>query len=172
MRIQNYNAERAEKSKQENDSIVQHNNKIERVGFYIKSILLIIMSLCVITMCVCVVGVLITEPDMATSPIVFSMILVTGCSLLLVMGFLLTRKKPKYLSNTHYDNMETKYHRLTTNYKVVRMNVDEKNNISCLCEDSERCVSAFVLKPGKVKTSSNIKAPVLDVQYDCLWLPA
>ena len=117
MRIQNYNAERAEKSKQENDSIVQHNNKIERVGFYIKSILLIIMSLCVIAMCVCVVGVLITEPDMANSPIVFGMILATGCSLLLVMGFLLTRKKPTYLSKTHYDNMETKYHRLSTNYR-------------------------------------------------------
>lgn len=172
MRIQNYNAERAEKSKQENDAIVQHNNKIEKIVFYIKSILLIIMSLCVIAMCVCVIGILITEPDMTNSPILLGTILVTGCSLVLVMGFLITRKKPKYLSNTHYDNMETKYHRLNTNYKVLRMDVDEQNNVACLCEDSKRCVSAVVLKPKLVKTSTNIKAPVLDVQYDCLWLPA
>ena len=172
MRIQNYDAARAERMKTENDKIVQHNNSLERFGFYFKSILLIVMSLCIIAMCVCVVGVLIMEPEMASSPILWGMVLVTGCSLLLTLGFLLTRKKPAYVSDYHYDNMETKYHRLTTNYKVVRMNVDEKNNISCLCEDSERCVSAFVLKPGKVKTSSNIKAPVLDVQYDCLWLPA
>ena len=55
--------------------------------------------------------------------------------------------------------------------KVLRMDVDEQNNVACLCEDFKRCISAFVLKPKLVKTSTNIKAPVLDVQYDCLWLP-
>jgi hypothetical protein len=171
MRIQNYDVSRAENARKVNNQKVSKYNKIVRACFFIKSSMLILMSLCVLAMAIVVIAMLILYHGAATNPIIWCMAAFTGCSLLMTLCFLMTRNKAEYLEPTYYDNMETKYHRINSDYKIVHMSVDNSNNISCLCE-KDRCVEAFSLKPRLVKTTKNIKSPVLDVQHDCLWLPA
>lgn len=171
MRIQNYDVSRAENAKKANDQKVIQYNQIMKACFFVKDSMLILMSLCVLAMAIVVIAMLILYPGAATNPITWCMVAFTGGSLFMTLCFLRTRKKAEYLEPTYYDNMETKYHRLNSDYKIVRMSIDNANNISCLCERN-RCVEAFSLKPRLIKTTKNIKSPVLDVQYDCLWLPA
>lgn len=171
MRIYNYDVQRAEKSRQENDKKVASYNRMEKTFFIIKSAMLMVMATCVLAMAICVIAALIIEPEIASSPILWGMVVFTGISLCMTLAFVVTRKKAAYVETTYYDNLETRYHRLNSDYKIVKMTLDDTNTVSFLCE-KDRCVEAFSLKPRLVKTTKNVNTPTLDVKYDCLWLPA
>ena len=145
MHIQNYDAVRAEKNRVFNDKKVNEYNKFERHAFFIKSFLLIIMNVCLLTMSSIVLFALVFVENSMSSPYIWPMVIITGIGLMISCGFLVTRKKATYLSDTHFDDTETKYHRLTTNSKIIEMHVKD-NCVTCLCE-KDKCVQAFSIHP-------------------------
>jgi hypothetical protein len=170
MRIQNYDATRAENNRIINDKKVNSYNKFEKNAFCIRSILLIIINVCLFAMSSITLFAIVFIKDSMNSPYIWPMVAITGVGLIISCGFLVTRKKPTYLSDTHFDDAETQYHRLSTNYNILDMIVKD-DHVTCLCE-KDKCVRSFYIHPKLIKTSNKIKTPVLDVQYSCLWLPA
>ena len=172
MQILNYNFDRAEKARINNNEKVSNYNKIEQTVFIVKSIVLIIMCLCLLAMVACIAFMLYKDPSMVNSPITLLMVITTGSFSVMFVGFFIMRKKPEYVSMYYYDNMETKYHRLLRKYKNVIVQINDDNSVHCLCEDYHRSIEAFSLKPKKIQKTSEVKIPSLDFKTDCLLIPA
>lgn len=170
MLIHNYNYERAEKAQRQNDADIKKIHTVEKVAFYIKSSLLILMNICIIIMSICVLLMLTFHGNEVSNTMLFLMVVMVAFAMLVVAILMPKRKRP-LTPIDYYDNIETKYHRIINKYDKVVFKTNETNEVVCICEDHDRNVEALTLHPNKVIKSDKIKNPVLDLQYDCLWLP-
>lgn len=171
MLIYNYNYERAENNRINNDKQVAELRKLERGVRIAQRTIVAILIAAMVFMVLCVAAMFTIYASELPLPVSIAASIITALCGVVVAMLVIDQTSKKKVSDDHYDDLETRYHRLVKSYKKVDVILTSNRSVVCICENERGEKEVKELKPRYIQTPKRLTQPTLDLGASCLWVP-